>query len=196
MKKQESPSSVSPIIASSHWYSGYFFAILTVRTTPATWGKKAGSQINPCCHSSAFMVSFIHLLMVGSRNARQMLATISAPAQQAMCGSMSSFHMGVAAGLSFPSSASLCFIGLMISSRRNPSRRHTKARIMKGTGLPQNSYRKPPKGGATKHPKDMNARAIPRALDLSASSVYLKEISFMMYFIFMLIKKKCTYQQP
>ena len=51
--------------------------------------------------------------------------------------------------------------------------RQTNASITKGTGFPQNSYKNPPKGGATRHPKDIKARAIPRALDLSASSVYL-----------------------
>ena len=29
------------------WYCGYAFAIFTVTTTPATWGKNAGSQIIP-----------------------------------------------------------------------------------------------------------------------------------------------------
>ncbi|KAH3746521.1 hypothetical protein DPMN_180929 [Dreissena polymorpha] len=38
------------------------------------------------------------------------------------------------------------------------------------TTFPQNSYIIPPNGGANKHPNDMNARAIQRALFLSLSS--------------------------
>ena len=40
-----------------------------------------------CCHSSASIVSCIHLLIVGSRNAKQMFATTSAPGNKSMtCG--------------------------------------------------------------------------------------------------------------
>ena len=80
---------------------------------PATCGKKAGNQIIPCCHSSAFMVASIHFEMVGSKKARLTLATTSAPAQQAMCGSMRSLQIGVPSGLTFPSSCSLAFIRKM-----------------------------------------------------------------------------------
>jgi hypothetical protein len=65
--------------------------------------------MHPCCHSSAAIVSFIHLLMVGSRKARLTLATTRAPAQHAMCGSMSSFQMGVAAGRSYGQAATILY---------------------------------------------------------------------------------------
>jgi hypothetical protein len=65
--------------------------------------------LHPCCHSSAAIVSFIHLLMVGSRKARLALATTRAPAQHAMCGSMSSFQMGVAAGRSYGQAAKVLY---------------------------------------------------------------------------------------
>jgi len=73
--------------------------------------------MHPCCHSSAAMVSFIHLLMVGSRKARLTLATTRAPAQHAMCGSMSSFQMGVAAGRSYGQATIRYF--LQFSEMRN-----------------------------------------------------------------------------
>ena len=57
-----------------------------------------------------------------------------------------------------------------------PSNRQTKASIMNGTGFPQNSYKNPPNGGATKQPKLIKAKAMPKAFDLSASSVYLSAI--------------------
>ena len=69
-------------------------------------------------------------------------------------------------------------MGLIIKRSRNPSIKQTNASIMNGTGFPQNSYKNPPKGGATRQPKEINARAIPRALVLSASSVYLEIISY------------------
>ena len=76
----------------------------------------------PCCHSSASIVSPIHLDTVGSRNASETLATTRAPAQlkeikdalpldgesgyldwhrtyHATCGSTKSLQMGVASGL-------------------------------------------------------------------------------------------------
>jgi hypothetical protein len=59
----------------------------------------------------------------------------------------------------------------MIRRRRTPSIRQTNAKTIKGTDLPQNSYKNPPNGGATKHPKLIKANAIPKAFDLSASSV-------------------------
>ena len=40
--------------------------------------------------------------------------------------------------------------------------------------FPQKSYRIPPNGGATRHPNEMKAKAMPRALERSDSSVYLK----------------------
>ena len=113
----------------------------------------------PCCHSSAFIVASIHFEMVGSKKAKLTLATTRAPEQQAMCGSMSNRQMGVPEGLTYPSSCCLAFIGLMMSNKRTPSIRQTKAKMTNGTDLPQNSYKIPPKGGATKQPKLMKAKA-------------------------------------
>ncbi len=114
-----------------------------------------------CCHSSACIVSFIHLEMVGSRKARETLATTRAPAQHATWGSTSRRQMGVASGRTYltnekdlcsstkyldvdaafthPSSTCLAFMGRMMSRRRKPSIRQTKARMIKGNALPARS---------------------------------------------------------
>ena len=79
-------------------------------------------------------------------------------------------------GLTYPSSCSFAFIGRITKMSKIPSNKQTNAKIMKGMALPQNSYKNPPKGGATRHPKLIKAKAIPNALDLSDSSVYRSAI--------------------
>ena len=41
------------------------------------------------------MVASIHLLIVGSKNAKLTLATTNAPEQQAICGSINNLQIGV-----------------------------------------------------------------------------------------------------
>ena len=70
-------------------------SLTTTTTTTRT------TQRPTCCHSSASIVSFIHFEMVGSRKARETLATTRAPAQQATWGSTRRRQIGVASGRTY-----------------------------------------------------------------------------------------------
>ena len=66
--------------------------------------------------------------------------------------------------------------GLVTRSIKNPSKRQTMARMMKGISLPPSWYKMPPKGGATKQPNEMQASAMPNAFVRAPSSLYLEEV--------------------
>jgi hypothetical protein len=47
----------------------------------------------------------------------------------------------------------------------NASSRQTKESIRNGTGFPAIEYKTEPNGGATRHPNEIKAKAIPRAAE-------------------------------
>lgn len=61
--------------------------------------------------------------------------------------------------------------GLITIKTAIASAKQTNDRIRKGTGFPASEYNTEPNGGATRHPNEMKAKAIPSAADLSFSSV-------------------------